>query len=421
MKKDRFLPVVLMLIIISISHTSLFADKCNFHFDGSISREVLENYLSRAITMLSMNIGMGNTEDNIRMLKNTGAKFVGRTILLWGSESDIKDEKFLRLGSQIAGQVHQIDPEIILQAGIFEIVTKDVNALTVPAWVFREFCLEPEDRKFDYNAMLFSDGRLLNHWGQGQSVPDISRLETKMWFFYLAVSYINIGMESLHFGNVKLMSSNDPGYMHWWELLGRVRNYARRYARRHFVLCDAHAYDGGYVLDDGRLLLDFHSFPLRIKETVGSPQKAELAVGYLDSIFGRSKGGITPSGWKCEHLAYQVEIDNWGSSGKAGQSVGGFWVWGYDEISWFAHQSEQYRNNWLRYAWNWVREHDSNGFLQMPGSRHLADPVDGRDRYFANTRSQSCPQGYNQEEIIKAIWSEYSGCPTVEQGKDKLR
>jgi hypothetical protein len=137
----------------------------------------------------------------------------------------------------------------------------------------------------------------------------------------------------------------------------------------------------------------------------GSPQKGVLEVGYLDTLFRRSKGGVTPSGWKCDSLPYLVELDNWGSSGKAGQPGLAYWTWGYDEICWFAHQPEEYRNEWLRYAWKWVREHDPNGFLQMPGSRCLADPVGDEWWYYANTRSAASPFGYNQEETIKAIWA----------------
>jgi hypothetical protein len=126
----------------------------------------------------------------------------------------------------------------------------------------------------------------------------------------------------------------------------------------------------------------------------------------MDSIYGRSKGGLAPSGWRCEHLPYLVELDNWDVSNRPGQpNVGGCWVWGYDEISWFAHQNEAYRNEWLRYAWNWVREHDRNGFFQMPGSRVLHAPLGDQHWYFANTRSKAVPQGFGQEETVKAMWS----------------
>jgi len=189
------------------------------------------------------------------------------------------------------------------------------------------------------------------------------------------------------------------------DVLRRCRRYAARNARRHFLLGDAHTPSGGIVID-GETLFDLHSFPLRIKEMVESPQQGILEMGYLDSHFGRSKGGATPSGWACESLPYLVELDNFGKNEKGGTpSVESHWIWHYDEICWFASQSQGYRNDWLRYAWKWVREHDKAGFLQMPGSRCLADPPPGKSWYFANTASDACPEGFNQEETIRAIWA----------------
>ena len=157
--------------------------------------------------------------------------------------------------------------------------------------------------------------------------------------------------------------------------------------------------------------------PLRIKEISDQPFRAELAVEHLDALYGRSIGGVTPSGWECTALPFLVEFDNWGSSGHGRESVAGkigdiqgisdrYWIWGWDEICWFAHQTEPERNAWLWYAWQWLKEHDPSGFLEMPGMRGLADPVGDVREYYANTPSSACPLGYNQEEIIKAIWDQ---------------
>jgi hypothetical protein len=337
------------------------------------------------------------------MLKSIGAKFAGRTIYLWGEESQLLTR--LAAARQNAPKIHAADPQMILQACVFEIVSKDVDKLPIPAWAFEAFGQSPEKRNFRYEAMLYPGGRGHNHWRQGSSIPDISQQETKLWFYFLAASYIDVGCEAIHFGQAEIMDGNDPEHRHWSELLSKVREYAARHARRHLVLCDAHVPSGGLLFGD-RLLLDFHSFPLRIVEVPQRPQEGVLQVGAMDSIYGRSKGGIAPSGWRCEHLPYLVELDNWDVSNRPGQpNVSGCWVWGYDEISWFAHQDEAYRNQWLRYAWNWVREHDRNGFFQMPGSRVLHAPVGNQHWYYANTRSDAMPQGFGQEETIKAIWS----------------
>jgi hypothetical protein len=95
----------------------------DYHFNGSISRPVLENYLSRSITMTRMLIAMGPVEDNLRMIKAIRPKFIGRRLALWSSEMAI--ETNLYTAGIIEKQVHSIDPEIIIQAAIFEAVGKD--------------------------------------------------------------------------------------------------------------------------------------------------------------------------------------------------------------------------------------------------------------------------------------------------------
>lgn len=387
----------------------------DYRFDRTISPEVLKNYLARSITMLDLLTEQGDLADNLRMLKSTGAKFAGRTVYLWGHEAEFP--RRLELAKKNVPKIHQADPDLVLQACIFEIVSRGVEQIAVPEWAFTALGQPVEQRNFRYAEMIYPDGRGHHQWGRDASVPDISRIETKLWFYTLAVSYLDAGIEALHFGQAEIMNANDPDSDHWWQLLALVRAYAAQHARRHLVLCDAHVPSGG-LLRQGRLLFDFHSFPLRIEEVPDRPQEGVLRVGFVDSIYGRSRGGITPSGWRCDHLPYLVEVDNWGVSDRPGQPhVGGCWVWGYDEISWFAHQSRDYRNRWLRYAWDWVRQHDPDGFLQMPGSRCLHCPVDGQWWYFANMPSAAVPNGFGQEDTIREIWAGDRGWPGGRHGR----
>jgi hypothetical protein len=397
----------LVLLVCALSAGASHAGN-EYRFKGSISRPVLENYLSRSMTMLDLLTGRGDPDDNIRMMQHCGVKFAGRAIYLWAGESKL-EEKLTQAGA-IALKVRQADPDIILQACIFEIVSPQVETIPIPEYVFKAFDLPVEQRNFDYEAMLFPDGTYVGHWSYHKaSVPDMTRLETRMWFYYLAARYIEVGCEAIHFGQVALIGHSDQGYVHWWDMLSRVRKHAAKHARRGMVLCDAHTPDKGPRYKGNRLLFDFHSFPLRIEEVKEQPEKGVLKMGHYDSLYGRSNGGITPSGWQCEHLPYLVELDNFGSSGREGKIWGDHWIWGYDEIGWFAHQTEAYRNTWLEYAWNWVRENDPHGYLQMPGSRCVAYPVvkpDGRklDWYYAHAASAATPDGYNQEETIRQLW-----------------
>ncbi|MCW5557832.1 MAG: hypothetical protein KIT22_08375 [Verrucomicrobiae bacterium] len=383
----------------------------DYPFDGRMSEEVLRNYLSRSMTTMYLLTSHGDFEDNLRMLTNCGVKFAGRAVYQWGREEGGESALpgKLERARKNAARIHGADPDLILQACIFEIVSRDVENLPVPAWAFEGLGRPVERRHFRYEDMLYSSGRSVNQWGRDASVPDVSRPETQLWFYYLAASYLDAGCEAIHFGQAELMNGNDPNLDHWSAVLKRTRDYAARKARRHFVLCDAHVPRGGLVRD-GHLLFDFHSFPLRIEELPEAPRKARLRVGFTDAIYGRSRGGIAPSGWECEHLPYLVEFDNYGRSRKPGEpGMGPFWVWGWDEITWFSQQPEPDRNDWLRYAWHWVREHDTAGYLQMPGFRCLSGALDGNRWYDVNRPSAATPNGFGQEQTIRELWLQDTG------------
>ena len=56
--------------------------KLDYRFDGKISRSVLENYLARSATVASLL--HFTLDDDLRMMRNTGVKFAGRVIWMWG-------------------------------------------------------------------------------------------------------------------------------------------------------------------------------------------------------------------------------------------------------------------------------------------------------------------------------------------------
>ena len=373
-----------------------------FEFDRTISRQVLENYLSRSITMEGLLQGRGDLDDNIRMIKHIGAKYIGRALCLWNAENDFTNN--LRRAREAVPRVRAADPDIVLEACVFETVMPKINQIAIPDWVFTAFGLPVEQRNFRFDDIIYPEGQR-RAMGPGAQVPDESRIETQFWFYYQAVSYIDLGCEGIHFGQVEIMNRNDPNNTHWAKLLGMVRDYAARHARRHMVICDGHVPTGG-LMHDGNPLLDFNAFPLRIMETPEKPTEAILKLGFSDGLYNKSKGGKTFSGWTCDHLPYFVEFDNYGVSRHPGQpdTKGEFnWVWGYDEITWFAHQSREYRSNWLQYAWTWVRNTDTNGWLEMPGSRTARSP--DTQWYFANNPGAAVPTGLGDEEAIRAVWS----------------
>ena len=88
-----------------------------YRFDkNGISREALERYLEKSITMvyfLTPDTPEGRRvypypDDDVRMVKNIGAKFIGRAIYRWGGESRLNDPSFLAT----AAAKNQVDTRI---------------------------------------------------------------------------------------------------------------------------------------------------------------------------------------------------------------------------------------------------------------------------------------------------------------------
>ncbi len=372
-----------------------------FQFDGKISRPVLENYLARSICIEGMFNGRGPLADDIRMITNCGAKYIARGLCLWGAENNFLTN--IKRAREEVPQLRAADPDIVLEGCVFETVSAKVSQIAIPDWVFKDLGQQVEERNFRYEEMIYPMGQR-RAMGNAQ-VPDESRMETQLWFYYQAASYIDLGCEAIHFGQVEIMNRNDHGNTNWFRLIGLVREYAAKHARRHMVICNGHVPTGG-LMHAGDPILDFHAFPLRVKETPEKPQEAILQVGFTDAIYGRSKGGKTFSGWSCEHLPYLVELDNYGRSRHPGEpNIKGefLWVWGYDEITWFGLQPREYRAKWLQYAWDWVRKADPNGYLEMPGGR-TASSAEMR-WYFANNPSEAVPTGRGDEAAIRAVWA----------------
>ena len=144
--------------------------------------------------MQSLFAGRGDLEDDLRMLTSIGAKFIGRSLCLWGGEANLLSN--LEKAKQQIPNVVKADPEMLLEACIFENVTTQVEQVAVPDWAFTALGLPLEKRNFRYADMLYPDGQRVDQWRPGSSVPDVSQPETKLWFYFLAASSIDAGFKN---------------------------------------------------------------------------------------------------------------------------------------------------------------------------------------------------------------------------------
>lgn len=411
--------------------TEIFAQD-KYDFNGTISRETLENYLSKSIEYMGICCESSSgpapyLEDNLRLIKNIRPKYIGRAAYSWDCPRD--DDEHYRIAAENAKRIHDIDPQIILQACVFETAysakapevanmnkTSGVENIPIPDWVFEDFGMPAEKRNFNYEAMIYPNGDFRNSWGPGASVPDITQQETRFWFYYKARRYIDAGYESIHFGQADLIGRSDTNRKHWKQVLDMVRAYGKKHARRHYVLCDAHFYASN-AKADGKLLWDFAGFPLRpVADT--EPLKAKLEIGHADSIYNTMPGGIHPAGWTCDIIPQLYEIDNFFSGIDSKNSI---CIWGTDESVWFANSPEEYRNDFLKYTAAWLRDNVTSGYLEMPGRRPAVTPIYNPQKniYICNTQSSSCSDGFNQEETIKEIFSDSKYNPISKQKQKK--
>lgn len=381
---------------------------------GKISYKVLRNYLSRAITEaeylssegLTANGYYGN-EDDERMLLNVGAKFIGRSIYVWGGEEKFNNPLWLERAKAKIDRIHAKDPDVIFQAAMFEAVSKTgIEKVKIPAWVFEAFGKTPEDRSFLFDNIRDESSHLVGQWGEGTCVPDMSREESQMWFYFMAVKYMEAGIEALHMGQVRLMCSMGDelaGYKGWMKMQSLIREAAKTKARRGFVLMDAHC-EG--ITVNGKHLFDFAAYPLRLKELPSSTtMEVSLRKDYFDSIIGKTLAGTTPSGWYASRLPYILEFDNFGVSDHPGEPSNDHFCWGYDEISWLGLISEDYAREFVRTAVDYMKKTDPIGYIQMPGLRlAVATDENSYNPYRCNTKSAACPTGRNLEETIKELW-----------------
>lgn len=392
----------------------------DFAFDKAIRKDVLENYLSRSVTAAGL-YASDTLEDDLRAVKELGVKFLGRASGIWYMTED--DEEHFSRSKALAERVHAIDPDIILQACVFEIVVERMEEIPIPEWVFQAFGQKPEKRNFSLKKAMFEERpegfvHQDENPAKNGGIPDLNRLEAQMWFYYRATRYIDCGYEALHMGQVHLYTANDKGMEKTMKLFEKIRDYAREHARRHKVLLDAHTHG---VSIRGKLMFDYHAMPFTRYPLI----KRE---GYDLALVreGYSEGGENPNGWSAEVMPYLMEYDNWGGKFVEDpqqvprEELAAMDWWGYDQIGWFANQPEEFRNHFLEYTYRWVEINNPNAYFQVPFRRMLSDAAlkmvrmdnqqeDVQAFYQCNNQSQACPMGFSQEEMIKKIWSKGHG------------
>ncbi len=372
------------------------AVESNFDFYGSISPDVLSSYLDRALTYHIVDGGEYGAKDVIRQ---TDAKYFARALCHW--EPAISDVNRFETYKKTIAAVHQMDPEIILEACIFETCGPKMNQIPIPAWVFEAFGQPVVERNFDYEEMLHANGYGYQRWNENLHIPSISTLEFQMFTYYRACCYIDMGIEAIHFGQMNLIgavggNASVVDSASWTKVIDMINTYAKTNARRGYLIVNGH-----YPLqnltrsdDSSKMLVDFNMFPLRITAKTGSTshtpsesfQEVMLAMNgdapYTTSRQANAANKISPSGYTYTNYPYLLEFDNWGVNDIAKlNTLSG--SWGYDEISWYANQNAADRRQYLTDISLQVKNMTSapNGHVALVGRRTAFIHKDGCSEY----------------------------------------
>ena len=232
--------------------------------------------------------------------------------------------------------------------------------------------------------------------------------EFQMFVYYRAACFIDIGYEALHLGQVKLTGeyfangSKDSMNENWTKVINMIRAYAKKNARRHYVLINAH--NNEFRSPDGKMLVDYIIAPIRPKPakdevdhpvSENNPQRCILEAGYWGAPYLSGISGTSPSGWYTEKYPYIVEFDNY-SVGNADTSDKDSYVWGKDEINWYVAQPQWYRKEFMNYVLDKLSEFNDNGHVAFVGYR-------GTD-FYANNKNSLCSTGVGDETWIKEIF-----------------
>lgn len=455
-----------------------------YYFCGSMPRVTLNKYLNKSASMIGLSdqtytalewTTTQQAEDEL-MITNLKPKWLGRVAGSWWAGQN-NDAEFAK-ADYVATFIHNIDTYIILQAAVFEHVdfslqptgTGSWSPILIPDYVLDEFAQTIEPRYFDADSMRYDDWATNDHHASDDSyVPDMSKIQTRMWFYYRATMYIERGYEAIHFGQFMIMNDMDPINVFWWDMLSKVRDYAANGkpvfglngARRGIVLCDAHLSGDGcdesaindvpYLMSvynptmrTDQLLFDYVSFGLSPDETQSIHNPSSIyddydrlaSINYSDcAMYGNGYGGNLPVDWgwtfaQSHPIPAIAEFDVGGTKeDKAiyqGEKTDQYYIhpdvsyltWGFGgESIWFGLQSESYRNYFLAYSYMRSKELDGDVFCQIPLRRFLwffpEPPIAWPGLpYRAN-------EGYsNQEDVIKWIWGndkyiEFCGLTTV--------
>lgn len=237
--------------------------------------------------------------DNVNFFAEINATMIFSAFGPWGSLHNLKD------GTALWKSMKSIPVDInaaydlanlrrpVIQAGIYEHIPVTSSGaypnFPIPQWVVDTF--EANDAEFPqysnfYNSLSgppnFDRSNIAGNGGSGEVATDrwdVTKIEARMWIYYLAVSYIDAGYTALHIGDINAWGSKDfqlsPPYHYTALLIDLIRSYANDLGKTVLISTEnppsGNLYDPHFQGDPNypgvkKLIFDFDNAAIRLRE-----------------------------------------------------------------------------------------------------------------------------------------------------------
>ncbi|WP_118974483.1 hypothetical protein [Taibaiella koreensis] len=392
----------------------------------------------------------------IKAMTGLKASIILRAVNTWGRDD------VLRPGTAFYRGMQQLVIDInaaydcqglqrpVIQGTILEHIEKGVNVVPIPVAIImacrnekgfeKKYYLDAggnarTDLHFDFDRIRNKKRKL-----PLADCPDITRIEARMWFYYLARMYIDMGYKSIHMGQLNEWGRLDqPRYKHTATVLAAIRAYAR--SRHTFVLLTQENFRALKYPGTDTFMFDYDSRALRIREVTGpevcgdfncntvpvdylshTPCAGEGFPAVIDSCVlcaqGNSGGYQPVYGTYTPFQPYNTYFDfgpgNHPDTGKAssGCDPNPQWgTWGWDDTKWFAQKiGAPCRAFWISDAIGRLRQyHNGFGFMTAPGLLLIPMPENG-DRYLSG-HNPTAGASYllaDEDPVMRAVAAQWS-------------
>jgi hypothetical protein len=358
----------------------------HFESQDSLTQPLLQAYLDRAVVHMNRSTWDGRSQ---RFYEDTGAKFSHWAALLWSARPA---RAYWDKITAMADTIHD-DPDtadVILEAGVMEaIAERSVNGAEIPDWMLaflEESGLQSQRLHgpngpgcFSYEAMFDRNAEdWPNHfvgiWSQAehneQSAPDITMLETQLYYAYQIGEYIDAGFEGIMFGQSMMTGARDAGHAALHALCQFAKTWAGERAYRRAVTLSSHVIEQTEF--EGQPVYTHVTWPTRLSYTDETP--FGMWFGPEAEATATRQGGaeIVKQLALPIDLPILLEIDNYGR-GFGPSAVADE---GWDEITGFAKKTPEERAAFLRHYYFAVREWENRYgnrrvHLALPGNRPI--------------------------------------------------